>query len=193
LRQNQATKQDNLLLMTQKALRDLDQTDRKILAILQQDGRIANADLAKTINLSPTPTLERVRRLERDGFIERYAAILNPEKMEAALTAFVEVVLDRTTEEVLTRFSQAARQMPEIVECQMVAGGFDYLLKIRVRDMDAYRQLMGRGLAQLPGIRATHTYMVMEKVKEDIAYPVFAQQDTRRSTARPAKERQLKA
>jgi Lrp/AsnC family leucine-responsive transcriptional regulator len=156
-----------------RTLAQLDKTDRKILAILQNDGRIANSDLAKQINLSPTPTLERVKRLERDGFIERYAALLNPEKMQAAMTAFVEVVLDRTNEDVLSRFAAEVRKVPEIVECHMIAGGFDYLLKIRVEDMPSYRRFMGSGLAQLPGIRATHTYTVMEKVKEDASFPTL--------------------
>lgn len=159
--------------MNDRTLAQLDRTDRKILTILQNDGRIANSDLAKQINLSPTPTLERVKRLERDGFIERYAALLNPEKMQAAMTAFVEVVLDRTNEDVLSRFAAEVRKVPEIVECHMIAGGFDYLLKIRVEDMPSYRRFMGSGLAQLPGIRATHTYTVMEKVKEDASFPTM--------------------
>jgi Lrp/AsnC family leucine-responsive transcriptional regulator len=158
--------------MSTRILHDLDMIDRKILATLQKDGRIANADLAKLINLSPTPTLDRVRRLERDGFIEGYAARLNPEKMEATLLAFVEVVLDRTTEDVLEQFSEAARCTEEILECQLVAGGFDYLLKIRVRDMAAYRHFLGSGLASLPSVRATHTYMVMEQVKSTIGFSV---------------------
>jgi Lrp/AsnC family leucine-responsive transcriptional regulator len=176
LRPSQHRKQENILPTPNKTLRDLDRTDRKILEALQGDGRIANADLAKLINLSPTPTLERVRRLEREGFIERYAAILNPEKMEAALLAFVEVALDRTTEDILDRFAQAARATDEIVECHMVAGGFDYLLKIRVADMNAYRRFLGSGLAALPGVRATHTYMVMEQVKASIGLPVRQKQ-----------------
>ena len=159
--------------MNDRTLAQLDRTDRKILTILQNDGRIANSDLAKQINLSPTPTLERVKRLERDGFIERYAALLNPEKMQAAMTAFVEVVLDRTNEDVLSRFAAEVRKVPEIVECHMIAGGFDYLLKIRVENMPSYRRFMGSGLAQLPGIRATHTYTVMEKVKEDASFPTM--------------------
>lgn len=157
-----------------KTLRDLDQLDRKILAILQSEGRISNAELADRINLSPTPTLERVRRLEREGFIERYVAVLNSNKMEAAMTAFVEVNLDRTTEDVLGKFAAATKSIPEIVECNMIAGGFDYLLKIRVEDMAAYRKFMGSGLAGVPGIRSTHTFIVMEKVKDEIAYPVGA-------------------
>jgi Lrp/AsnC family transcriptional regulator, leucine-responsive regulatory protein len=158
--------------MTARTLADLDRTDRRILDVLQRDGRISNADLATEINLSPTPTLERVRRLERDGFIDRYVALLNPIKMEAALTAFVQVALDRTTEDVLGTFANAVRATGEIVECHLVGGGFDYLLKVRVQDMAAYRRFLGTGLATLPGVRTTHTYYVMEQVKAATLFPV---------------------
>lgn len=155
-----------------RTLRDLDKIDRTILEILQSDGRIANADLAKRINLSPTPTLERVRRLEREGFVDRYVAILNPIKMEAALTAYVEVALDRTTEDVLQKFACAVVDTQEIIECNMLAGGFDYLLKIRVKDMSAYRKFLGATLSELPSVRATHTYIVMDSIKNQISIPV---------------------
>ena len=158
--------------MANRTLSDLDRTDRKILEILQRDGRIANAELAKLINLSPTPTLERVRRLERDQFIDNYVALLNAERMQAVLIAFVEVALDRTTEEVLERFAAAVRATNEIIECHLVGGGFDYLLKVRVQDMAAYRRFLGTGLATLPGVRTTHTYYVMEQVKSATAFPV---------------------
>ncbi len=158
--------------MATRTLDSLDRTDRKILEILQRDGRIANADLAKEVHLSPTPTLERVRRLERDGFIEKYVALLNPQKMEASLIAFVEVSLDRTTEDVLGKFAEAARRTEEISECHLVGGGFDYLLKVRVQDMAAFRRFLGTSLASLPGLRQTHTYYVMEEVKAVTAYPV---------------------
>jgi Lrp/AsnC family leucine-responsive transcriptional regulator len=158
--------------MTLRTLTDLDRIDRKILDILQRDGRISNADLADEINLSPTPTLERVRRLERDGFIDNYVAMLNPLKMEAALIAFVEVALDRTTEDVLDKFANAVRATDEIVECHLVGGGFDYLLKVRVQDMAAYRRFLGAGLATLPGVRATHTYYVMEQIKAATQFSV---------------------
>lgn len=158
--------------MAIRTLSELDRVDRKILAILQADGRMANADLAKQINLSPTPTLERVRRLERDGFIEGYVAVLNPEKMEASLVAFVEVSLDRTTEDVFTKFADAAKQAEQIIECNMVAGGYDYLLKVRTRDIGEYRRFLSSALAALPGIRETHTYMVMEEVKGSAKFAV---------------------
>ncbi|MFC4158802.1 leucine-responsive transcriptional regulator Lrp [Chitinimonas lacunae] len=145
---------------------ELDRIDRKILRELQDDGRISNLDLAKRIGLSPTACLERVKRLSRDGYILGYGARLNPEKLDAGLLVFVEVVLDRTTPEVFERFKQAVLDRPEVQECHMVAGGFDYLIKARVKDMKAYRDLLGSALLSLPGVRETHTYAVMEEVKD---------------------------
>jgi Lrp/AsnC family leucine-responsive transcriptional regulator len=139
----------------------IDRIDRKILRELQEDGRIANVDLARKIGLSATACLERVKRLTRDGYIIGFGARLDPEKLDAGLLVFVEVVLDRTTPEVFERFKQAVLERPEVQECHMVAGGFDYLIKARVRDMKAYRDLLGSALLSLPGVRETHTYAVM--------------------------------
>ncbi|WP_374347008.1 Lrp/AsnC ligand binding domain-containing protein [Chitinimonas sp.] len=148
---------------------ELDRIDRKILRALQDDGRIANVDLARLVGLSATACLERVKRLTRDGYIVGFGARLNPEKLDAGLLVFVEVVLDRTTPEVFERFKQAVLDRPEVQECHMVAGGFDYLIKARVRDMKAYRDLLGSALLSLPGVRETHTYAVMEEVKHESA------------------------
>ncbi|GAB3245707.1 leucine-responsive transcriptional regulator Lrp [Chitinimonas naiadis] len=143
----------------------IDRIDRKILRELQEDGRIANVDLAKRIGLSATACLERVKRLTRDGYILGYGARLNPELLDAGLLVFVEVLLDRTTPEVFERFKLAVTDRPEVQECHLVAGGFDYLVKARVRDMKAYRDFLGNTLLSLPGVRETHTYAVMEEVK----------------------------
>lgn len=143
---------------------DLDRIDRRLLALLQADGRLAVAELARRVHLSPTPCLERVRRLERDGYIRGYAADLDPAKLGAALLAFVEILLDRTTPDVFTRFRDAMVALEPVQECHMVAGGFDYLLKVRVRDMAAYRRFLEQ-LAAIPGVQQTHTYVVMEEVK----------------------------
>ncbi|RED44676.1 Lrp/AsnC ligand binding domain-containing protein [Aestuariispira insulae] len=147
-------------------VRELDRIDRKILRTLQDFGRLSNVDLAKMVNLSPTPCLERVRRLERDGFIKGYKAILEPAKLGQALTVFVQMTLDRTTPDVFDLFRDKVRELPEVVECHMVAGGFDYLLKIRVRDMTAFRHFLGEQLTSLTGVLTTHSYVVMEGVKE---------------------------
>ena len=143
----------------------LDDTDRRLLRVLQADGRITNAELAKRCNLSPAATFDRVRRLRERGFITGYAALLDPAKVDRALLIFVEVVLDRTTGDVFDEFGAAVRRAPEILECHMVAGGFDYLIKTRVADMDAYRTFAGSVLWRLPGVRETRTYAVMEEVK----------------------------
>ena len=144
---------------------DLDRIDRKILSILQEDGRIANLKLAEAVALSPTAVLARVQRLTRDGFILGYEARLNPLKLGAGMLVFVEVLLDRTTPTVFDQFKAAVQVHPEIMECHMVAGGFDYLLKTRSADMNAYRVFAGNVLWQLPGVRETRTYAVMEEVK----------------------------
>ncbi|MCW5222580.1 Lrp/AsnC ligand binding domain-containing protein [Verminephrobacter aporrectodeae] len=144
---------------------DLDRIDRKILSILQQDGRIANLKLAEAVALSPTAVLARVQRLTREGFIRGYEARLDPLKLGAGMLVFVEVLLDRTTPNVFEQFKAAVQAHPEIMECHMVAGGFDYLLKTRSADMNAYRLFAGNVLWQLPGVRETRTYAVMEEVK----------------------------
>ncbi len=155
-----------------RRLADLDSIDRRILRELQRDGRISNQALAERVNLSPTPCLARVRRLERDGFITGYAAFVDPAKMDAALLVFVEVVLDRTDESVFDEFRRAIRNLPQVLECQMVAGGFDYLIKARVKDMADYRRFLGQSLVSLPSVRETHTYVVMEEVKSTTEIPI---------------------
>ena len=144
---------------------DIDRIDLKILNVLQHDGRISNLKLAESVALSPTAVLARVQRLSRDGYILGYEAQLNPAQLGAGLMVFVEVLLDRTTPNVFDAFKAAVQVRPEIMECHMVAGGFDYLLKTRMADMNAYRAFAGTVLWQLPGVRETRTYAVMEEVK----------------------------
>jgi Lrp/AsnC family transcriptional regulator, leucine-responsive regulatory protein len=153
--------------------RELDRVDRRLLTRLQQDGRTAVSQLAREVNLTVTPTLERVRRLEAGGYIEGYFARLNPGKLGLGLLAYVEVSLDRTTPDAFDRFKQVALAHDEVMECHMVAGGFDYLLKIRVTDMESYRRFLGDRLAGVRGVQQTHTYFVMEEVKstQKIAVP----------------------
>ncbi|MCB2008247.1 MAG: Lrp/AsnC ligand binding domain-containing protein [Burkholderiaceae bacterium] len=150
--------------MTSPDTSDLDRIDLKILQQLQMDGRISNLKLAENVSLSPTAVLARVQRLTRDGYILGYEARLNPHKLGRGMLVFVEVLLDRTTPNVFEAFKAAVQVRTEIMECHMVAGGFDYLLKTRMADMDAYRQFAGTVLWQLPGVRETRTYAVMEEV-----------------------------
>jgi Lrp/AsnC family leucine-responsive transcriptional regulator len=143
---------------------ELDRIDMKILQQLQSDGRISNLKLAESVALSPTAVLARVQRLTREGYILGYEARLNPQKLGRGMLVFVEVLLDRTTPNVFEAFKAAVQVRSEIMECHMVAGGFDYLLKTRMADMDAYRAFAGTVLWQLPGVRETRTYAVMEEV-----------------------------
>src|SRR5690606_33064007 len=143
----------------------LDRIDIEILSLLQKDGRMPNTRLAEAVSLSPTAVLARVQRLTREKYILGYEARLNPRKLRAGLLVFVEVLLDRSTRNIFDEFKAAAQARPEIMECHMVAGGFDYLLKTRHHDMDAYREFAGRALWELPGVRETRTFAVMEEIK----------------------------
>ena len=150
----------------------IDKIDAKILRVLQKDGRISNLKLAEEVHLSPTAVLERVKRLTRDGYILGYEAKLNPAKLGAGMLVFIEVLLDRTAPDVMETFKAAVQTRPEILECHLVAGGFDYLIKTRVADMSAYRGMIGSVIWALPGVRETRTYAVMEEVKSSTALPV---------------------
>src|ERR1700681_1401854 len=151
---------------------DIDKIDRRILSILQGDGRIANVELAERIGLSPTSIGERLKRLQRDGFIEGYGARLNPHRLDLGLLVFVEVMLDKTTPDIFERFAKAVQAAPEVLECHMVAGGFDYLVKARVADMTAYRRFLGETLLALPGVRETRTYAGREETRRDARWRV---------------------
>lgn len=144
----------------------LDRTDIKILDILQKDGRISNIKLAEAVNLSPTAALARVQKLSKDGFILGYEAKLNPELLNSSFVVFVEILLDKTTPNVLEEFSDAILQHPEIVECHMISGGFDFVVKIRCANMEEFRKISGQILWQLPGVKETRSYPVMEVIKE---------------------------
>lgn len=151
---------------------ELDAADRRLLTVLQDDGRIPVVDLADKIGLSPTATTERVKRLTREGYILGYGARLDPVKLQRALLVFIEVKLERTTPDVFAQFAKAVMRAPAVLECHMVAGGFDYLVKTRVADMNAYRDFVGDVLWSMPGVRETHTYAVMEEIKSSTALPL---------------------
>ena len=148
--------------------------DRKILQVLQRDGRISNVDLAKRVYLSPTPCFERVHRLEEAGHIERYVAQLSASKLGLGLLAFIEISLDRTNPEAFEILRAQVADMDAVQECHMVAGGFDYLLKVRIADMAAFRRFLGERVSALPGISRTHTYFVMEEIKITQVLPIAA-------------------
>jgi Lrp/AsnC family leucine-responsive transcriptional regulator len=150
-------------------MKKLDAIDLKILDELQRDGRLSNVALARSVGLSPTPCAERVRALEERGIIAGYAARLDAQRLDLGLVVFIEITIDRTSQDAFDRFAAAMMRIPQVQECHMVAGGFDYLVKVRVPDMAAYREFLGEVLSKVPGIRETHTYAVMERVKESAA------------------------
>ena len=150
----------------------LDDTDRRLLRALQADGRISNADLAQKCNLSASACSDRVRRLREEGYITGFSAILDPTKVGRDVLIFVEVVLDRTTPDVSESFAAAARKAPDVLECHMVAGGFDYLIKARVADLVEYRKFLEEVLVRIPGVRETRTYAVLEEVKSSTSLPI---------------------
>lgn len=155
-----------------KTVAQLDRIDRRILRLLQTDGRIANVELARQVNLTPTPCLERVKRLEREGFIMNYVALIEPKRANVALCAYIEVQLTHSTTAAFKKFNQHMLNLPEVQECQMVAGGFDYLIKIRVADMQHYQRFLGEKLASIEGISQTHTYVVIQDVKSTTAIQI---------------------
>ena len=150
----------------------LDRIDRNIVRLLQRDARMAHTDLARRVGLSTTPCKERVRRLEREGVIQHYQAVLDPAALDRALVVFVQIRLNRTSQDIFEQFTAAALDLPEVQECYLVSGNFDYLIKARVADMNAYRVLLGETLLTLPGVQESTSYVVMEQVKESLMLPV---------------------
>ena len=152
--------------------RQLDKIDLSILDALQKNSRISNVNLAKIVNLSASPCLDRVKRLEAEGYIERYGAVLNASKLKFGLTAYVEVTLDKSTSDVFDSFARDVQNIKQIAECDMVAGGFDYLLKIRISDMAEYRAVLGE-VVDIPGVAKNRTFVVIEKIKQDRGLPII--------------------
>jgi Lrp/AsnC family leucine-responsive transcriptional regulator len=150
-------------------MKKLDAIDLALLDALQRDGRLSIVALAKTVGLSATPCAERVRALETACAIGGYAATLDAAQLGLGLLVFIEIAIDRTSQDAFQQFRRAIARIPQVQECHMVAGGFDYLLKVRVPDMAAYRAFLGDVLSRVPGIRTTHSYAVMERVKESAA------------------------
>lgn len=144
----------------------LDRIDHRILKELRKSAKISMALLGERVGLSKTPVLARVRRLEKEGYIEGYTARLNVTKLGLSQVAFVQVSLSLTTTEALDAFNAAVRAAPEIEECHMIAGGFDYLLKVRTRDMATFRKALGETVSRLPHVAQTSSFMAMEIVKE---------------------------
>lgn len=153
-------------------MRELDRIDRRILVLLQQDGRMALSELAERIGLSATPTAERVRRLEKDGVIQGYHARINPRAVACSQLVFVELRLATKSAGLFEQFRHEIMKQPNIVECHLVSGDFDYLVKARIADMSQYRALLGDILLNLPGAVESRSYVVVEEVKETQTLPV---------------------
>ncbi|UXY15986.1 Lrp/AsnC ligand binding domain-containing protein [Chitiniphilus purpureus] len=152
--------------------RELDRIDHKILRALQHNARLSITELAEQVGLTATPCAERVKRLEETGVILGYHARLNPQKLAAPLLVFVELKLSRKSSELFDDLRHAVAAIPEVLECHLIAGDFDYLLKARLPDMSHYRRLLGDILLRLPGAAESRSYIVMEEVKETLALPL---------------------
>ena len=150
----------------------LDRTDRKILDILQREGRIAITELAERVGLSASPCSERIKRMERDGVITGYHAHLSPEALGKTLLVFVELKLSSKSEEVFDKVRKELLHVPDVLECHLVSGGFDYLVKARLGGMREYRRLLGDILKKLPVPAESHSYVVMEEVKDTQILPL---------------------
>ncbi|GAA0814790.1 winged helix-turn-helix transcriptional regulator [Colwellia sp. D2M02] len=157
--------------MSNSKRKPLDRIDKVILSTLQGDGRISNVELAKKVNLSASPCLDRVKRLEKEGYIERYGAFLNASMLNYGMTAFIQVTLNCTTSDAFKLFKKEIVTIKEVVECHLIAGGYDYLLKIRFADIANYRLVLEK-IGDLPVISQTSTYMVTEQVKRDSGVPL---------------------
>jgi Lrp/AsnC family leucine-responsive transcriptional regulator len=151
---------------------ELDRTDRKILDILQRQGRISMTDLAEQIGLSTSPCSERVRRMEREGVITGYYARVDPKAIGKTLLVFIEIKLSSKSGDVFDEVRQELLHIPEVMECHLVSGGFDYLVKARLRAMSDYRDLLGDILKKLPVTAESQSYVVMEEVKESFYLPM---------------------
>ncbi|MCE6981128.1 Lrp/AsnC family transcriptional regulator [Pseudomonas frederiksbergensis] len=151
---------------------NLDATDRRILRALQRDGRLQNLELAKQVGLSPSPCLRRVRLLEEAGVIERYVALVNPVAVDVAVTLFVRVWLTGQDEVTVDRFINAVRELPEVLECHLMAGDCDFLLRVVASDLEAYRQFQIKHLARIKGVQNLKTEIPMQKIKLTTELPI---------------------
>ena len=155
-----------------KAMKELDKTDLKILKLLQQNARIPMTELAEKVGLSTTSVTERVRRLERDNLITGYHAHLNPHALGQSLLVFVELKLRSKSGNIFEDFKREVLKIPQILECHLVSGEYDYLIKVRLPNMSAYRDMLGNILLQLPAASESRSYVVMEEVKEEVVLDI---------------------
>lgn len=151
--------------MKENIIKSLDAMDRRILQVLQEDGRIQNVELAEKVGLSPSPCLRRVKILEDAGVIERYVALLNPAKLGLGMTVFVRIWLTSQDARTIEGFTDEVQRFPEVVECHLMAGDCDFLLRVVAADLDAYRRFQGEHLTRIKGVQSVKTEIPMQKIK----------------------------
>ncbi len=151
---------------------ELDQIDHRILAVLQRSGRMSNADLAEEVHLSASACHRRVQRLEKEGYIRDYVALLDPRKMGRPTTVFVEITLSGQADEVLDAFEKAVARVPDVLECHLMAGTADYLLKVVAGDTEDFARIHRKYLATLPGVAQLQSSFALRTVRQTTALPV---------------------
>ena len=151
---------------------NLDKIDKKILETLQEDGRIKNSDLAKIINISPPPTAERVKKLEKNGYVKKYVALVEPIKVGITCFTYVEVTLVRHGKDAIERFMSSIVKLDEVMECHHITGGADFLLKIATRDIPTYEQFIIQTLTALPDVQHLKTLVVLSTLKQETKIPI---------------------
>jgi Lrp/AsnC family leucine-responsive transcriptional regulator len=152
----------------------LDRTDVRILALLQDDGRLSHVEVAAKVGLSPSPCTRRIRRLEKSGVIEKYAAIVDPKRVGQNVLAFVQIKLERHTDEVIEQFRRLLAERPEVISAHAMTGEMDFLLRVVVPDLDALGRLTLHQLLKLPGVRDVRSSLVLEALKGDSPVPLTA-------------------
>ncbi|WP_175884572.1 Lrp/AsnC family transcriptional regulator [Burkholderia sp. BCC0044] len=150
----------------------LDAIDRRILRALQQNSNQTNADVAQQAGLSPTPCLRRVHLLEEQGVIDAYVALLNPAAVELRFTAFVRVTLERQDKTTVERFAREMEHAPEVLECHLMAGSYDYLLRVIAKDLDDYQRFQMETLTQIEGVRNVETEIPLKRIKQTVRLPI---------------------
>lgn len=159
-------------MIAKSEMRDLDRIDLKILEILQREGRISVTELADRVSLSATPCSDRIKRMEREGVIMGYHARVNPAALGKNLLVFLEIKLSAKSGDVFDKVKKELLYVPEVMECHLVSGDFDYLVKARLTEMNEYRRLLGEILKRLPASAESRSYVVMEEIKETLFLPV---------------------
>ena len=150
----------------------MNKLDKKILEELQSDGRLSFTDLGKRVGLTTTPCIERVRKLEREGYIKGYTAVLNADKLERGLVVFVQIRLNRTSQKTFEEFRRQVAKLDEVQECHLVTGSFDFMIKAKVQDMRDYRDFLESSLLNLPGVQESTSIAVMETIRETLSIQV---------------------